>query len=188
LPAATVSREVVVRFAPQRTLDIALVLSLAAVVACLLVVSWPVVARVARRRRPPRARIPAAISAVAPDDHPVLVAPWESCSRRQARRVAALLVVSSAALIGPWWALVALPVAVTIGLQARPRLAALTAALGFAAFGGVVLGVVVVRGTASGPGWAGQLEPLHRPGLFLILMLASTIVADQRKSLDAPTL
>lgn len=118
----------------------------------------------------------------------MLVAPWQPCSRRRAAASAVLLVVSSTAFIGPWWALAALPVAVTLALQARPRLAALTVALGFAACGLLVMGVVVVRGTAAGPGWAGQLEPLHRPGMFLVLLLASTIVVDDRNEYDTPTL
>lgn len=184
LPSAAQSREVVVRFTPQRTLDIALVFSLVAVAACILLAIGPFAARVARRRGRRHDRTPAPSR----DDRPMLVAPWQPCSRRRAAASAVLLVVSSTAFIGPWWALAALPVAVTLALQARPRLAALTVALGFAACGVLVMGVVVVRGTAAGPGWAGQLEPLHRPGMFLVLLLASTIVVDDRNEYDTPTL
>jgi len=168
LPASATERHVTLRFAPQSTLDAALAVSAATVATCLVLAAFPLLRR--RGVRP----------TVAPDEHPLpqLVEPWALSSPRSARRAAVVLVVASAAFISVWWGLAALPVAAALVRRRQPRLAAVTASVGFAAFGVLVAGVSIVRHTPAGMAWVGQLEPIHRSGMFLVLLLTASVVAD----------
>jgi len=181
LPASSQPRQLTITFTPQRTLDLAVAVSAGAVVVCVVLALWPLVRR---RMRLFRVGTPAlAIAGEHPSDEqpsvtpPTLVAPWALVRRSTALRSGVLLVLTSALFISFAWGLGAAAVAATLVHIRRPRLAGLTSVLGFGAFGVLVLGVAVVRDTPAGTGWPGQLEPIHRAGVFLILLLATTLVA-----------
>ncbi|MDO8389234.1 MAG: alpha-(1-_3)-arabinofuranosyltransferase family protein [Actinomycetota bacterium] len=163
-----------IEFAPQRTLEWAILLSAGAVVVCFVLVSWPWITRLRRRRA-----VPAAPALGATDvgrySEPELVAPWRPGSTRVAVRSAMILVVASGLFIDVSWAVAAAVVGAVLVRLRQPRLAGLTAVLGMGGLGLLVLGVVVVRDTPAGSAWVGQLEPIHQSGLFLMMLLASTM-------------
>lgn len=170
LPAGTSVRQVSLHFAPQRTLDLALAISAAAVGACLVIVMLPFLHPSRRRLHLTSANMGA--------PRPALVAPWSPSSRRRAVQGACLLVVASGAFISLWWGLAAIPVAAVFARRRQPRMAALIAAIGYGTFGVLVAAVSVVRHTPAGMAWVGQLEPIHRGGLFFVLLLTASTFAD----------
>ena len=177
LPASATVRHVSLRFAPQTTLDIALALSAGAVAACLVLALLPLIR--GRRR----------LASTGPDvqsDTIAFVAPWSLSSRRRTLLGAGFLVAASAAFISLWWGLAAVPVAAVLAHRRQPRMAALVAALGYATFGLLVAGVSIVRQTPAGMAWVGQLEPIHRAGVFFVLLLTASAFADDRPDSDGP--
>lgn len=173
LAPSTTPTHVTISFAPQRQLNWAIAGSAVALLICIGLVAWPS----ARRRLRPRAEAPRRAPVAPALDLSHLAAPWGRSTRQSATRGAVFLVVTSGVFIGPAWGVAALVVGAALVHSRRLRLAALTAVLGLGVFGLLVMGVVVVRDTPAGTGWAGQLEPLHQSGVFLMLLLASSLAA-----------
>jgi arabinofuranan 3-O-arabinosyltransferase len=162
LAPSTDERTVQLRWQPQRTLDIALAVSLLAVVACV------VIATRGRRTDPHPNEAPARL-------------PFESARHTDERRAVlvggAALVVATASLIGPAW----LPwAAIAGGLAAwrRRRHAFALAAISLLI---AIYGVVVVRQRAdrsfANAAWPGRFEDLHRPGVFAVCLLAAWLLS-----------
>jgi arabinofuranan 3-O-arabinosyltransferase len=169
LPPSTSTTTVDITFTPQRTLDIALLLSAAAVAVCVLLVGAPMI------RRRPRVRSPIAASP------PSLVAPWQQAGSRAATAAAVTLVVGALALVGGWWALAALPVAALVVHRRQLRLAGLLAVVGIGSAGLLVAARQLRSSWPAATGWLHRFEGLHEPVMFLIvLLLLAAFASDER--------
>jgi arabinofuranan 3-O-arabinosyltransferase len=147
---------VTLEWTSQGPLTIALVLSVVAVVACI------VLAVLDRRRRPDGVRVrPARFEFPGrPVARPALVAG------------AAVWIVAAGLFVGPVWALAAVAGSVVVlALARRPRLAGLVT-LGALAFIGAAI-VWIVRTEQPGPfaGWPVRFERVHTLGLFAAVSL-----------------
>lgn len=156
-------RTVTMRWSPQRSLDVALFVALAGVLAC-------VVLAAADRR---------VLRAMTPPAEPVFDLVAAPSSRRASLAAGILLVAGAAAFIEPRWALLALAPAVVVRLVRRPRLLALAAV----AAAGMLQLIVAVRQYrlrfAPDAAWPGRFEDLHGAGLFVVvLLLAGSLLTD----------
>jgi arabinofuranan 3-O-arabinosyltransferase len=159
LAPSAAPRTVELRWTPQRTVSIALVLSAVAVVGCI------VLAVVDRRRRAVTVPRPPRFAGWGPDPR---VAWWLPAIVTGGT---ALLVVDAR------WAIAGAVLGALAGWWRRPRALALA---GFATW--TVCGVVVLwRVHRDRPfpsaAWPGHFEDLHRPGMFVIALLAGSLVA-----------
>lgn len=169
LPPSTSTTTVDIVFTPQRTLDIALVLSAVAVGVCVLLVG------ATSTRRRPRMLSPTAASP------PSLVAPWQQAGTRPAAAAAATLVVAALALVDGWWALAALPIAAIIIRRRQLRLAGLVAVVGIGSAGLMIAARQFRSGWPAATGWLHRFESMHRPIMFLIvLLLVAAFASDER--------
>jgi hypothetical protein len=130
------------------------------VLACVALIVWD------RRRRDP-ALTPTA---------PAVAWPLPRASTRSALASAAVLVVVSGLAIAPLWAAIALVPALLVVLLRRPVVLGVGSA-GLAA----VLGVIVVRRVLEhryflNAGWTSYFEDLHRPGMFVVVLLLAACI------------
>jgi arabinofuranan 3-O-arabinosyltransferase len=166
LPPSTAEREVTMRWTPQTGLNRALGVAMLGIVVSI------VLAIADRRRRPPEILLAVA-------EPPVLA--WApQVERREAAIAAATLVVLATLVIEPMWGLVALPVAASVVLTRRPRLAAAAAAV----TAGMVGFLVAVRQYFDrfppDAAWPGRFSDLHAPALFVTVLLLSSLVGERR--------
>jgi arabinofuranan 3-O-arabinosyltransferase len=153
------ARIVTFRWTPQPIVTWALVLSALAVVAC-VVLSVLGGRRVAPRRvRPPR----------------LVGVPVE---RRMIRWAPALVTGAVGLLVvGPWWGLVGIAAGAVAGWLRRPRLLGVGAVVLWCGIGATVALRVVRNRPFADAGWPGHFEDLHRPGMFVLALIAGTLVA-----------
>jgi hypothetical protein len=82
---------------------------------------------------------------------------------------------------GPGWALAGAVLALGAGAVGRPRLLAAAAFVWWAGCGAIVLWRVLRYRPLPDAGWPGTFEDLHRPGMFVLALLAGSLLArDQR--------
>lgn len=160
LPPSDEATTVDLRWRPQRWTWTALALSLAAVVACVVLV-------VADRRRRP-----AAEGALTDEDRPALAGPWARDLRRHhvvwtAATVAATLVVA------PVWGLAVLALSLPLVWVRRSRLVGVVGLAGLA----LVTAAVVVRqarlDSLAGFGWVSTVAAAHRPALAMVVLVVA---------------
>ena len=170
LPPADTTRTVTMTWTPQRSLMIALGLSVLGVLASVALV-------VADRRRldagsPTSPPEPGRRST--PND---LV---ERESRRAALHAAGVLVVAAAVAVEPRWGVAALAPAAVVVVTRRPRLAALAAAAGVAFLGALVAWREYDQRFFLDASWPGHFEDLHRAGVFVVMLLLAGTLAHDR--------
>lgn len=209
LPPGNEPGQIAIRFAPQRRLDIALVISLLATLACLAVV---VGSRIAERRRtastpdssqPDRAT-PEGVAYAAdqgPHDDPSVdgartdewsPVPASRAADLTARRAAvagSALVVVTAAFVGPVWVL---PALVAGGLLVAIRRARLVGSAGVALLAIVMVAMVrrqILYGYEPGGAWPSNFADLHRLTMFAILLVGVACWGadhDRRPAIEPP--
>jgi arabinofuranan 3-O-arabinosyltransferase len=160
IPPSSGPTEVTVRWTAQRPLDIALVLTVVAVLACIAL------AVVDRRR-------------TVPDTVPVAALEFPGGRTPRPILVGAGLawVVLAVLLVGPRWGLLALLGAAALVASGRPRLAGLVTAGIVATIGAVIVWVVRDERPWPDAGWPVRFEWLHRWGLFAAVTLLVTVAA-----------
>ncbi|HEU5109700.1 MAG TPA: hypothetical protein VFT95_14255, partial [Micromonosporaceae bacterium] len=172
IPPADGPTVVTLEWTSQRPLTIALVLSVIAMVACI------VLAVIDRRRRSDEVRVrPARLEFPGrPASRPALVAG------------AAVWIVAAGLLVGPVWALAAAAgSAVILALARRPRLAGLVT-LGALAFIAAAI-IWIVRTEQPGPfaGWPARFDRLHTLGLFAAVSLLPAAAGWPRRRRARPS-
>ena len=156
IPPADQPTVVTVQWTSQRPLTIALVLSVIAIVACI------VIAVLDRRRRPagPRVRPARFEFPGQPAARPALVAG------------AAVWIVSAGLLVGPEWALVAaVGSAILLALARRPRLAGLVTLGALSFIAAAIIWIQRTQHTAANAAWPARFERVHSLGLFAAVSL-----------------
>ena len=153
---------------PQRAVDTGLLLTLVAVIGCTALAVGD------RRRRD------AALDVAAPQL--VWRAPVDDL--RGSVVSAAVLVLAAGLLIAPLWAAIALVPAALVMLLRRPVLLGVGAAALAA-----VLGVMVVLRELQNryfvnAGWTSYFEDLHRPGLFIVVLLLAACIGTPRAAAE----
>ncbi|MBI5089545.1 MAG: DUF3367 domain-containing protein [Actinobacteria bacterium] len=165
------TRTVEMHWDPQRRLDLALLASLLAVLACIGLAVFD-------RRLLGRALA---------FDEPQLSLDPPPVGRRRAIAAAAVLVVGSALVIQPSWGLVGLVVAAAVLVVRRPRLLVLASAT---VAGG--LGLLMARRQhayryPADAGWPVRFDDFHHAGLFVVVLLvAGSLASDERGTVSAP--
>jgi arabinofuranan 3-O-arabinosyltransferase len=160
VPPSAGPTEVTLRWTAQRPLDIALVLTVAAALACIAL------AILDRRRTVPDAvPVPALQFPGRREARPILVG------------VGLAWVVAAVLLIGPRWGLLALLSAAALVAVGRPRVAGLVTAGIVATIGAVMVWVVHDERPWPDAGWPARFEWLHRWGLFAAVSLLVTVAA-----------
>jgi arabinofuranan 3-O-arabinosyltransferase len=172
IPPADRPTVVTLEWTSQRPLTLALVLSVVAVVACI------VLAMVDRRRRPDAVRVrPARFEFPGgPAPRPTLVAG------------AAVWIVAAGLLVGPVWILAAAVGSVMVlALARRPRLAGLVT-LGALAFIAAAI-IWIVRTEQPGPyaGWPARFDRVHTLGLFAAVSLLPAAAGWPRRRRERPS-
>jgi arabinofuranan 3-O-arabinosyltransferase len=145
---------------PQRGIDLALVLTAVAVLACVALIVWD------RRRRDP-ALTPTA---------PAVAWPLPRASTRSALASAAVLVVVSGLAIAPLWAAIALVPALLVVLLRRPVVLGVGSAALAAVLGAIVVRRVLEHRYFLNAGWTSYFEDLHRPGMFVVVLLLAACI------------
>ncbi|MEZ5252176.1 MAG: hypothetical protein R2713_24090 [Ilumatobacteraceae bacterium] len=169
LPPSDTARTVTATWTPQRSLMIALGLSVLGVLASVGLV-------VADRRR---------LGAGLPTSPPDVGrrSAWLELGGRDTRRsawwAAGVLVAAAALVVEPrWGAAAAVPAAVVVVMR-RSRLLALAGAAGVALLGALVAWREYDQRFVLDASWPGHFEDLHRAGLFVVvLVLAGTLSPD----------
>jgi arabinofuranan 3-O-arabinosyltransferase len=171
IPPADGPTEVRLRWTAQTPLNIALLLTTLAVLACIALAVFD------RRRLPAPEPAP-----------PVRFASGAAPAPRRTRWIAAATwVVAAAVLIGWWWALVAAVAAAALVLAlGRPRWAGWVTIGLVAVIGGVILWVVRRERPFPNAGWPARFEWLHGLGLFAAVALLVTVATGvgERRSTD----
>jgi arabinofuranan 3-O-arabinosyltransferase len=165
IPPAEGPTAVTVRWTAQTPLDVALLLTLIAVLACI------VLAVVDRRRD-------------------VLIAPaepdFEFPGPRQAVRpllvAGGAWIVAALLLVGPVWALLAAVGTAALVVVGRPRLVGIVTVGILVVIGAVMVWVVRDEHPFPGAGWPARFEWLHGWGLFAAVTLLVTMVAGTAES------
>ncbi|MBL8775670.1 MAG: DUF3367 domain-containing protein [Acidimicrobiales bacterium] len=173
LPASDQPTTVELQWRPQRWTWGALALSLAAFVACIVLV-------VIDRRRP------ATDGSPADEDRPPLAWPWER-DRRRHHVVWAVATVTATLVVAPVWGLVVLAVSLPLVWVRRSRLVAAAGLAGLA----LVTSAVVVRqarlDSLAGFGWVSTVAAAHRPALaMVVLVVAATLPGVDRATASLP--
>ena len=167
LPPSDRARVIEMRWTPQASLNIALLLALVGVLVCI------VVAALDRR----------VLVASDPQDageQPRLAPLGERSSRRDAWFATGVLVAGSALVVSPLWAAVALvPAAVVVGRRV-PRLLALSAVAAAGALGVLVASRQWRERYMPNAAWPGFFEDLHLVGVFVVVLLAAGCLHDDR--------
>jgi arabinofuranan 3-O-arabinosyltransferase len=152
--------EVTLRWTAQWPLDVGLLLTVVAVLACIVLAAFD------RRREPVAATAVAAVEFPGGrEPRPVLVVTG------LAWIVAALL------LVGPRWALLAVAGAAALVAVGRPRAVGLVTAGIVSTIGAVIVSVVRDERPWPDAGWPARFEWLHRWGLFAAVTLLVTVAA-----------
>jgi arabinofuranan 3-O-arabinosyltransferase len=164
LEPSTAQRSVRFEWGEQRPVTIGLAVSGVAVIACI------VVAVVDRRRRPGRLVMPPRLDLM--ERGPVEWAWW-----------APALVTGGAALalIGPLWAVAGALIGALAGRLGRPRLLATGAVVVWLAIGAILVTRTYLDQPFPGPGWPGEFATWHRPGVFVLALLAGSLTAPDRR-------
>jgi arabinofuranan 3-O-arabinosyltransferase len=161
-----------VRWAPQRTLRLALAISVAAVVAA-------VALAVGRR---PRSR-PAAAVQPTPEFDRSFAAP---AGRRAALVGGAVLVGLSALAISASYGVVAVGLAAVVAATRRPRMLMAAGVAGAA----VLMALVVIRQLSNrwfaNAAWPARFDDLHRPGLLVVCAFAAGAIASHERVTAVP--
>ena len=169
LPPDDGPRTVEMRWTPQRSLNVALLIAIAGVLAS--------VAMVVLDRRPAGAS-PVASPATSPIE-PGWALGSSAEPRRHAAVGAAVLVAASFLVVSPAWGLVALVPAAVLLLMRRSRPAALAAAVLTGSLGLVVAWRQRSERFFPDAGWPAHFADLHHAGLFVVaLLLAGTWFAE----------
>jgi arabinofuranan 3-O-arabinosyltransferase len=172
IPPAGGPPVVTLEWTSQRSLTVALALSVIAVLACI------VLALLDRRRRPDGLRVrPARFEFPGrPAPRPALVAG------------AGVWIVAAGLLVGPAWALAAAAgSAVVMALARRPRLAGLVT-LGALAF--IAIAIIWIQRTeqpGANAGWPARFDWLHSLGLFAAVSLLPAAAGWPRRRARRPT-
>jgi hypothetical protein len=96
---------------------------------------------------------------------------------RSAAGSAAVLVVGAGLVIAPLWAAIALIPGALVVLLRRPLLLGVAAASLAAVLGGIVVHRELQRRFFLNAGWTSNFEDLHRPGLFVVVLLLACCIA-----------
>lgn len=174
LPPSQVPLEISVSFAPQRTLRIGLLVSAAAILACLGLLIWP---RLRRRSNGPAvpptdAGAPEATPVVDPE--PVLAWLSVDLTRRQSVMAAISLVVVTGLFVAPGTALLALPLAVLTILTRRSRLIAAAGLGGLLLVAALIVRREIVYDYPPGGAWPSSFDDLHRSVLLAVTLFGVT--------------
>ncbi len=160
IPPSDGPTEVRLHWSAQTPLTIALLITLLAVIGC-------IVLAVLDRKRVPIPIPPAAR--------------FEFPGRREPRRVmvvaGVIWIVAAIVLIGPQWGLLAAAGALVLVVLPRPRLAGVVAAVILGTIGAVIVVVVLDERPFPNAGWPARFEWLHPWGLFAAVSLAVTAAA-----------
>jgi hypothetical protein len=191
-----------VRFTPQEGIDAALVVSLTAASACLVLALWP-----ARRRRPPRhgrsgrhrrgraalAGTPVAgtgrstadlgRSALVPTEVPVLASPLAAAGTRPPWLAVVTAVLGAGALAAsvaaPWWGVVMAAAVAGVGLARRARAVVAAGACALVVATAVVLVVGQWRHHYPANGnWPSHFHLAHTLAWGAVVLLASDVVVE----------
>ena len=169
LPASDGPQTIQVDFAPQGTLRVGLLVSLLAVLACLAVVVIPSV----RRRLGSRASQRATTDPVS--QTPLPRAPefddWSATTARRAAVAGISLVVVTALFVDPRWSVVALVMGGALFVTRRIRGVAGLGIVGLIALAGLIARRQLRYGYQPGGGWPATFDDLHRPAMFVVLVV-----------------
>ena len=172
LPAGPGTRTVSLTFRPQRTLDRALLLTLAAVAGCIALAvfggRWG--------RSTYRIVEPSLVRTLPADSARTLAAVWVTGS------ALATLIIS------PKWGLISLVLSGTaLWMTRRSRLLALLGLGGLGLISARMMWIVRSVRPPPDPTWTSNFERLHRPALLaVVLLIGSTLVGDQAPADDSP--
>ena len=173
LPAADSTTTVELRWTPQRWTWLALGLSLAAVLACIVLVV------VDRRRRGGRARSD-------PADGPHLATPWAREDRRH-HAVWVTATLAATVLVAPIWGLAVLLVSLPLVLVRRSAVAGVVGLCGLALVTAVVVARQALHDNLAGFGWVQTVAAAHRPTLaMLVLVVAAALPGGTRRPASLP--
>ncbi len=178
LPASDSPTTVELRWTPQRFTWLALAASLAAVLACVVLVV------VDRRRRADAVPDPAVDAD--PAGRPHLAPPWAPEDRRH-HVVWITASLAAAVLVAPVWGLAVLAVSLPLVLLRRSGLAGVVGLAGLV----VVTAAVVLRqaryANLAGFGWVQTVAAAHRPTLAMVLLVvAATLPVGTRRAATLP--
>ncbi len=164
LPPSTSPTTVTMTWRPQTGLDVALALSVAGIVLCLVLVWF------GRRGGEQRTPVPL----------PRFVRRVPVVSRRQAVVAGAVALVASALLISWSFAIVGLVIAAVVVLTRRPLLCAIAAVVLAGLIGLDVLWRQHRDLFFVNASWPGQFEKLHHWGLLVVVLLLTSVVVPSR--------
>jgi arabinofuranan 3-O-arabinosyltransferase len=159
LPPSGAPRTVEFRWTAQRRVSIALAISTLAVIGCVVLAVLDRRRRAVDEARPPR------------------FATWQP--DQDLRRWAPAVVTAATALlvVGPGWAVIGAAAGALVGWLRRPRLLAAAAFALWGTCGLIVLWRVHRDRPFPSAAWPGHFEDLHRPGMFVLALLAGSLVA-----------
>ena len=178
LPAGADARSVTLEFGPQRTLDIALLLSALGVLGCIAVTVF------ARKRT-------SVWTAAEPQIIGLRGRGAGSAAGLVPAAVVWLLTSALAALvISPQWGAIGFVVSgAVLALRRRPQLLAVTALAGICIIAARMLWILRHVRPAPDPTWTFFFESLHRPALLAVILLFGSVLldsdADGRQSTQA---
>ena len=180
LPPADTARDVTMRWTPQDSLNVALLVALLGVLASVgLAVADRRVRSTALPTSAPEAPATLAelLTGTGANTEPL----------RQRLLAAAVLVVGSALVIAPEWAIVALVPASVLVWCGRSRAAAAAAAVLVGALGLVVAWREYRERFFIDAGWPANFADLHRLGLFVVVLLVAGTVVESSRDRPAAT-
>ncbi len=169
LPPSEAAREIRLTWTPQRVVTGALAATAVAVLGCLALALLD-------RRRGTGLRSTPAPTLVGWGAAPVRGVP----TRSLAVRTALVTGVVAALVVAPVWGVLGLVLGAIAGMLGRPRLLALAAAALWTATGLVLVTRVIRFRPFPDASWPGRFEDLHRPALFVLALLAGSLVAEPR--------
>jgi arabinofuranan 3-O-arabinosyltransferase len=160
LPPSDQTRVVTSTWTPQSSLNIALLIAALGVLGCLAL------ALLDRR----------SAQSIPTCEPPAWSALGRRASTLEAATAAIALVLGSALLIEPRWAVIAIAPAAVVVVTRRPRLAAWASAALAACLGAAVLLLQRRHRYFPDAAWPGHFEHLHHAGLFVVVLLGAACV------------
>lgn len=166
LDASGDPREVLLGWTPQRSVDVGLVLSALAVLSCVGLVVWD------RRRWLESAALPAPVFNT-----------WIKPSTQgpQVRDMVMWVAVTAGAVVAiePRWGAAAGIVSLAAIWSRRPQWTGMLACAGTAVVAATIVWRVRRDRPFPGPLWTAEFADLHRPGLLIVALLASSLLAQR---------